>query len=78
MSADNKNTLQNYYQVEDGVLKSYMGREETAVVPEDVHTIGEGAFKGCVSLKKVILPPGLLRILDGAFKGCRRLQEVGR
>ncbi len=76
MSAGNKNKLQNYYQVEDGVLKSYMGREETAVVPEDVHTIGEGAFKGYVSLKKVILPPGLLRILDGAFKGCRRLQEV--
>ncbi len=76
MSAGDQNNLQNDYQVEDGVLKSYTGREETAVVPEEVHTIGEGAFKGCVSLRKVVLPPGLVRIMDGAFKGCRRMQEV--
>lgn len=35
--------------IEDGVLKSYTGRDECILVP-DVHTIGEGAFKGCVSL----------------------------
>lgn len=71
-----QNNPPDYYQIEDGILKSYTGREEAAAVPGEVHTIGEGAFKGCVSLKKVILPPGLLRILDGAFKGCRKLQEV--
>lgn len=61
--------------IEDGVLKSYTGRDECILVP-DVHTIGEGAFKGCVSLKKVVLPDGLCRILSGAFKGCRKLREI--
>ena len=71
-----QNNPPDYFQIEDGILKSYTGREEVAAVPGKVHTIGEGAFKGCVSLKKVILPSGLLKILDGAFKGCRKLQEV--
>ena len=71
-----QNNPPDYFQIEDGILKSYSGREEVAAVPGEVHTIGEGAFKGCVSLKKVILPSGLLKILDGAFKGCRKLQEV--
>ena len=64
------------YSIRDGVLESYEGREETVHVPEGIHTIGEGAFKGCVSLKKVILPRGLKYILRDAFKGCRKLEEV--
>ncbi len=68
--------MANYFHVENGVLKSYTGREDTAAVPENVHTIGEGAFKGCVSLKEVILPFGVRRIEAGAFKGCRRLRRI--
>lgn len=62
--------------IEGGVLLSYTGREESVAVPESVHTIGEGAFKACVSLKKIELPSGLCRILSGAFKGCRKLKEI--
>lgn len=65
------------YQIEDGVLVRYTGREEILLVPGGIHTVGEGAFKGCVSLKKVVLPRGLRRIMGDAFKGCRRLEEVG-
>jgi len=68
--------MTEYFQIKDGVLEAYTGREELLWVPEGVHTIGEGAFKGCVSLKKVVLPVGLERILAGAFKGCRKLEEV--
>ncbi len=63
-------------QIQDGVLMSYTGREEIVKVPEGVHTIGEGAFKACVSLKKVELPEGLCHIGAYAFKGCRRLEEI--
>lgn len=62
--------------IKDGVLEAYTGREETAEVPREVHTIGEGAFKACVSLRKVVLPSGLRCIMDHAFKGCRRLEEI--
>lgn len=65
-----------YYQIENGVLVRYTGREETIQVPEGIHTVGEGAFKGCVSLKKVVLPRGLQCIQNDAFKGCRKLEEV--
>ena len=68
--------MAEYYQVKDGILEKYTGREEEITVPEGIHTIGEGAFKGCVSLKKVILPSGLRRIMGDAFKGCRRLEFV--
>ena len=68
--------MENDFRIDNGILMSYTGREEFITVPEQVYTIGEGAFKGCVSLKKVVLPSGLRRILSGAFKGCRRLKEV--
>lgn len=63
-------------QIQNGILISYTGREEALTIPEGVHTIGEGALKGCASLKKVILPQSLRRILGGAFKGCRKLEAV--
>lgn len=65
-----------YFQIENGVLIRYTGREEALQVPEGIHTVGEGAFKGCVSLKKVVLPRGLGCIMGDAFKGCRKLEEV--
>lgn len=68
--------MTDYYQIENGTLKRYTGRDEVITVPEGIHTIGEGALKGCVSLKKVILPQGLKCILADAFKGCRKLEEV--
>ena len=67
--------MEGYYQIRDGVLEAYTGREGVAVVPE-VHTIGKGAFKGCVSLKKIVLPESLVSIQEGAFKGCRNIEEA--
>lgn len=68
--------MNQYFQIENGVLLRYTGREEELQVPEGIHTVGEGAFKGCVSLRKVVLPAGLYYIMGDAFKGCRKLEEV--
>lgn len=68
--------MKDFFHIEDGILVAYTGREVEVIVPKQVHTIGEGAFKACVSLKRVVLPSGLKRIMDGAFKGCRMLEEV--
>lgn len=65
-----------YDPIDQGVLLHYTGREEELQVPEGIHTVGEGAFKGCVSLRKVVLPTGLQYIMGDAFKGCRKLEEV--
>ena len=44
--------MEGQYQIQNGILERYIGREETIEVPGGIHTIGEGAFKGCVSLKR--------------------------
>lgn len=62
--------------IKDGILEAYTGREQEICVPEGVHTIGEGAFKACVSLERVVLPESLTCIGDHAFKGCRRLAGI--
>lgn len=63
--------------IENGILKACNAKGITSIkVPEGVHTIGEGAFKGCVSLEQVILPDTVTEILANAFKGCRKLREV--
>lgn len=68
--------MTEYYQIENGILERYTGRDEVIEIPEGIHTIGVGALKGCVSLKKVLLPHGLNYISPDAFKGCRKLEEV--
>lgn len=62
--------------IQDGVLKGCTSREATVAIPDTVHTIGEGAFKGCTSLEKAILPDTVVFIKADAFKGCRRLEKV--
>ncbi|MCI8800944.1 MAG: leucine-rich repeat protein [Lachnospiraceae bacterium] len=67
-------TMTEDFWIGDGILELYTGREELVTVPDGIHTIGEGAFKACVSMKKVVLPSGLRRIQAEAFKGCRKLE----
>ena len=64
------------FHIEQGVLTAYTGRDECVTVPDWVHTIGEGAFKACVSLKRVVLPDHLHHIQASAFKGCRKLRDI--
>ena len=49
---------------------------EVIEVPEVVKTIGEFAFTGCSSLKKVILHNGITLIKRGAFMGCLNLETI--
>ena len=51
--------MTEYYQIKNGILERYTGREEVIEIPEGVHTIGEGALKGCVSLKKSHFAAGI-------------------
>lgn len=48
---------------------------ESYVVPDEVKTIGDGAFNSKY-LKRVILSSGLEKIAPYAFSGCRALEEI--
>ncbi len=43
---------------------------------DSLTTIGEGAFRNCVNLQKVLIPDSVTSIGAGAFAGCTNLQEV--
>ena len=62
--------------IENGVLKAFTGPDAEVKVPEGVHIIGEGVFKGMAWILKVELPTSLKKIGAAAFKGCRQLKEI--
>ncbi len=66
-------TENNVFEIENGVLKAYTGEDARIRIPEGVHTIGEGVFKGMAWLLEVELPSTLKKIGESAFKGCRRI-----
>lgn len=62
--------------IENNTVISYNVRQEDVIVPDGVTIIGEGAFKGCASIKKITLPDSVERIEKHAFKGCRKLEQI--
>ena len=68
--------MQELFEIENGVMKAYTGPDPEVTVPEGVHTIGDGVFKGMAWLLKVTLPSSVKKIGDGAFKGCRQLKSI--
>ena len=52
------------------------GEDNTFTVPDDIDEIGEGAFKGCENIEKVVVPDGVDKIGNGAFEGLDNLKEV--
>ena len=68
--------MQDIFEIKDGILTAYLGEALDPKVPEGVHTIGDGAFKGLGWLLSVELPSTLKRIGAEAFKGCRKLKEI--
>lgn len=62
--------------IEQGVLKKCICRDARVCVPDGVHTIGQGAFKGSTFIETIVLPDSVTAIRDNAFKGCRKLKEI--
>ncbi len=49
-------------EIENGVFIKYSGTSDEIEIPHSVRRIGENAFEDCKTLKKVILPDGLVGI----------------
>ena len=57
--------------------KAFAERQlQTVQFPSSLMTIGEGAFVGCVELKKLVFPESLTTLKISSFSGCTSLQEV--
>ncbi len=59
-----------------GILVRYMGKDDTAVVPDGVRFIGDHAFACCEELKNVVIPASVTDIHDYAFEHCSILESV--
>ena len=69
------------WQIENGVVVSYVGEEEEIIVPSEhngvpVTKIGKNAFVDNLNVKKVTLPDTITLIDDRAFLNCRNLESI--
>ena len=62
--------------IENGVLIKYVGPGGDVIIPEEVTSIEEKAFRGCDSLVRVVIPDSVTEIGLNAFAYCERLQDV--
>lgn len=64
------------FEIENGVLKKYNGHEQWVIVPDDVTTIGEGAFEKNKTIDSISFPKSLKSIEKNAFAFCENLDGV--
>lgn len=72
-----------YYHLEDGYISicGYFGSEEVVEIPSSiialpVSRIETGAFKGCNSVKTIVLPETIMEVQENAFAGADNLSEI--
>ncbi|MBQ6719448.1 MAG: leucine-rich repeat protein [Oscillospiraceae bacterium] len=59
-----------------GVLSKYIGDGGDVVIPDNVRSIGGGAFSGCKSLTSITIPDSVHSIGWKAFSGCKNLSTI--
>ena len=64
------------FEIEDGVLYCYRGKEKDLALPEGIVGLADYCFEGDARLAKVAFPKSLKRLGQGAFQGCKNLKEV--
>ncbi|KAL7524132.1 hypothetical protein ACHAXR_000449, partial [Thalassiosira sp. AJA248-18] len=53
-----------------------LGKLEEVELCEGVEEIGDHAFWGCVSIRRITIPSTVARIHNYAFRDCTKLEEV--
>ena len=62
--------------IKDGVLEKYTGSGGDVVIPNGVKTIGNWAFRNCLSLCNISIPDSVTSIGDEAFSWCHGLEHI--
>lgn len=65
-----------YFEIVDGLLAKFEGKQGHVVIPENVHTIGEGAFYGLAYTQKITIPDSVTTIDVRAFEACTALATI--
>ena len=58
------------------ILVGYVGEDENWEIPNDITSIGNGAFYNNNDLTEIVIPEGVTSIGKNAFAYCRNLSEV--
>lgn len=66
----------NDFDIENGILKKYKGRQSKVIVPDGVTSIGEDAFGGCAGLTSITIPNSVKSIGSSAFHSCSGLTSI--
>lgn len=61
---------------DDQTLVSYKGKDEIVTVPDETKIIGERAFAGNSTVKKIILPDTVTQLKNSAMSWCEELEEI--
>lgn len=66
------------FKIKKGVLREYTEEKDvkTVTIPDEVTSIGDGAFYECTSLTAVKIPDSVTSIGSCAFSGCTNLQRI--
>ena len=64
------------FDIQDGVLVGYKGRDKSVQIPDGVMVIGDYAFSDCDSLTSITIPNGVTVIREGAFARCSNLTTI--
>ena len=67
--------MKNDFNIQDGVLRAYLGTDEIVQIPENVNEIWYHAFNGKTFIKKIIIPESVTKIAHNAFSGCTGLAD---
>jgi hypothetical protein len=65
-----ENTFGSHFEIKDGVLLRYIGKDRDVVIPDGVIEIGADSFKGCLEFNTITLPKTLERISCIGREGC--------
>ena len=64
------------FDIKNGILKKYKGRQREVIVPNGVTSIGRWAFYGCSGLTSITIPNGVTSIGENAFNSCSGLTSI--
>ena len=68
--------FKNQFEIKNGVLVKYKGKDSNVVIPDSVTSIGNRAFDDCTSLTSVTIPNSVTSIGKGICARCTQLKQI--